>query len=251
VVVVTDGDQALAQSRAADLASWLVRNRHRYRITPPGVSEAVERAARSPGPVCLLDVGDNVGGGSPGDGTLIAHELYARAITRSFVCLNDPATAAQCREAGVGAKLQLDMGGKSDQLHGAPLHAPVTVVSLHDGQFSESEPRHGGRTRFNLGLTAVVQTDRGLTVMLSSFRTPPFSLNQIASCGLDPGSFAILVAKGVNAPIAAYRSACKSFIRVNTPGVTAADMSLLPFHHRRRPLFPFEELPDEPVASTR
>jgi microcystin degradation protein MlrC len=245
IIVVTDGDAALARSRAADLALWLVRNRHRYRVTLPSVQEAVERAARTPGPVCLLDVGDNIGGGSPGDATLIAHELYSRGIGRSFVCLNDPARAAQCRDAGVGATLQLDMGGKTDGLHGPPLRAIATVASLHDGKFSEREPRHGGRTRFDMGPTAVVETDRGLTVMLSSFRTPPFSLNQLISCGIEPASFQVLVAKGVNAPIAAYRAVCKSFIRVNTPGVTTADMSLLPFHHRRRPLFPFEELRGE------
>ena len=249
VVVVTNGEATLARSRAADLASWLVRNRDRYVVALPSVEEAVERAARAPGPVCLLDVGDNIGGGSPGDGTLIAHELYARATRPSFAYLNDPVAAAQCRGAGVGAKLQLDMGGKTDRLHGPPLHARVTVASLHDGKFSESEPRHGGRTHFDMGLTAVVETDRGLTLMLGSVRTPPFSLNQLLSCGIEPSQFQVLVAKGVNAPVAAYRAACKSFIRVSTPGVTTADMSLLPFRHRRRPLFPFDELPGEAASA--
>jgi hypothetical protein len=29
---------------------------------------------------------------------------------------------------------------------------------------------------------------------------------------------------------------------VNTPGVTTADMTTLPFRHRRRPMFPFEQI---------
>ena len=33
---------------------------------------------------------------------------------------------------------------------------------------------------------------------------------------------------------------CKHLLRVNTPGCTTADMRLLNFHHRRRPMFPFE-----------
>jgi microcystin degradation protein MlrC len=29
-------------------------------------------------------------------------------------------------------------------------------------------------------------------------------------------------------------------LRVNTPGITSADMTSMEFHHRRKPLFPFE-----------
>ena len=68
----------------------------------------------------------------------------------------------------------------------------------------------------------------------------PFSLGQITCCNLDPKEFDIIVAKGVVAPIAAYRTVCKHFIRVNTPGVTTADLSQLSYLHRRKPLYPFE-----------
>jgi microcystin degradation protein MlrC len=117
------------------------------------------------------------------------------------------------------------------------------VVSIHDGEFTEANPRHGGRKSYRMGRTAIVQSGHSMTIMLTTLRTPPFSLNQIRSCGLDPASFKILVAKGVHAPVAAYREVCRTFIRVNTPGVTCADMTKQPYHHRRRPLFPFEEIP--------
>ena len=86
----------------------------------------------------------------------------------------------------------------------------------------------------------MVRTDRGLTAILTSLRMPPFSLGQITSCGLDPEKFQVLVAKGVIAPVAAYAPICRALIRVNTPGVTTADMAALSYSHRRRPLFPFE-----------
>jgi microcystin degradation protein MlrC len=85
-----------------------------------------------------------------------------------------------------------------------------------------------------------VKTDTGLTVMLTSRRQPPFSLSQLTQLGLKPEAFRLIVAKGVHAPVAAYREVCKSFIRVNTPGVTAADMRQLTYRHRRKPMFPFE-----------
>ena len=68
----------------------------------------------------------------------------------------------------------------------------------------------------------------------------PFSLGQIRHAAIDPASFRLLAAKGVHAPVAAYSEVCPSFIRVNTPGVTTADLSRLTYRHRRRPLFPWE-----------
>jgi microcystin degradation protein MlrC len=124
--------------------------------------------------------------------------------------------------------------------HGPPLHLHAQVRSLHNGKFTEPAIRHGGKRDYDMGPTAVI-TAAGLTVLIHSLRTPPFSLNQILSCNIDPTKLTMIVAKGVNAPIAAYAPVCKTFIQVDTPGVTTAAMTRLPFHHRRRPLFPFEE----------
>ena len=43
-----------------------------------------------------------------------------------------------------------------------------------------------------MGRTAVVETDAGVTVMLTSRRVPPFSLEMLRSCGLDPLPFVSL-----------------------------------------------------------
>jgi microcystin degradation protein MlrC len=114
-------------------------------------------------------------------------------------------------------------------------------MSLHGGQFREPEVRHGGITNFDQGPTAVVATDIGLTIMLTSRRMVPFSLEQLRSCSLDPRQFRVLIAKGVHAPVAAYREVCEHFVRVNTSGSTCADMTRLEFKHRRHPMFPFEQ----------
>src|SRR5690606_28705706 len=116
----------------------------------------------------------------------------------------------------------------------------VTVRSMHDGRFREPQPRHGGMCEFDQGRTAVCTTEGGLTLMLTSRRMVPFSLQQLVSCDIDPRQVHVLVAKGVNAPLAAYRDVCPSFIRVNTAGSTCADMRSLSYMHRRRPMFPFE-----------
>ena len=132
------------------------------------------------------------------------------------------------------------MGGHSGPLSGEPLAAEYTLRARADGRFSDSRPLHGGFTLFDQGPTAVLTVDTGLTIVVTSRRMVPFSLGQLTSCGLEPASFRVLVAKGVNAPIAAYREICRTFVRVNTPGVTAADMTTLEYSRRRRPMFPFE-----------
>lgn len=239
VVVTTDNDQPLADALAEQLGQQLWIRRQAFVCRLPTVDEAVRRIAELPAPICLLDTGDNVGGGSPGDGAWIAHALRAQNIDRAFVCLFDPQGAAEAFRAGKGATISLAIGGKGKR-SGQPLVGDFQVVSLHDGKFSETEPRHGGFSTFDQGPTAVMQCG-GLTVMATSRRMAPFSLAQLTSCHIEPTQFRVLAAKGVNAPIAAYRDVCQSFIRVGTPGVTAADMTTLEYHRRRIPLFPFEQ----------
>ncbi len=241
-IAVTDNDPALAQRLADEMAAYMVEHRSEFVGEYTTIEEAVDQAMAQDGPVCLLDMGDNVGGGSAADGTLIAHEIHRRGNTSAHVCLYDPESQDRARLAGVGAALELSMGGKTDDRHGEPVRALATVKSMHDGQFEESEIRHGGYTHFDMGPTAVVTTESGLTVSLTSLRTVPVSLGMVISVGLNPADYQILVAKGVHAPVAAYREVCATLIRVNTAGATAADMRSFNYEHRRRPMYPFEEI---------
>lgn len=239
-LVVTDGDRDLALNTAHELGRRLWEHREGLAGTFLSVAEAVKHAATAPSPVCLLDMGDNVGGGSPADATWLLHELASQKVTPSLVILFDPPNVMKAEAAGVGQRVSLAVGGHSGDLHGSPFSAEFIVQFVGDGQFSEPEARHGGFTHFDQGRTAIVRTDDGLTVMLTSRRVPPFSLRQLTAFGLDPAAFRVLVAKGVNAPLAAYAPVCRTVLRVNTPGVTSADMTTLPYHHRRKPLYPFE-----------
>jgi microcystin degradation protein MlrC len=185
-------------------------------------------------------MGDNVGGGSPGDGTLLAAAIHRRKLAKAFVCLCDPDGVAQAQAMGEWGTGRFHVGGKSDPAQGPPLACEATVVGLYDGRFDEPQPRHGGFTQMDQGPTAVIRTDTGLTIMVTSRRMPPFSLRQLTAHGIVPEEFHLLVAKGVNAPIAAYKEVAKHFIRVNTPGCTTADLAQLAYKHRRRPMYPFE-----------
>jgi microcystin degradation protein MlrC len=240
VLVVADGDAALARRYADELAGWLWQHRAEFVGHLLGMDAVVAEAARLPAPVCLLDMGDNVGGGSPGDATWLAHALAASGLRPAAVCLADPAAVEAAAAAGEGQRLPLCVGGRSGVEHGAPLADTFTVQRLSDGRFREAEARHGGFTEFDQGRTALLESDSGLTLVVTSRRVPPFSLGQLTSAGVDPAALRVVAAKGVHAPLAAYRPVCRSFLRVDTPGATTADLTRLPYRRRRRPMFPFE-----------
>jgi microcystin degradation protein MlrC len=243
-IVVTNDDPAAARRHADALGAGLWEARETFRPALTGVEAALDRAATAPGPVCLLDMGDNVGGGSPADGTALARAILRRGVGPSFACVCDPTAAAAARAAGPGARLRLAVGGHAPEWAGDAESQPIEdewrVRAVTDGRFTEPRPRHGGATAFDQGPTAVLDHDRGLTVMVTTRRMVPFSLGQLRHAGLDPAAFRLLVAKGVHAPVAAYAEACRTFLRVDTPGVTSADLARLAYHHRRRPLHPFE-----------
>lgn len=241
-LVVTDNDRALARRLAKDLAQQAWDLRHEFVGHLLSVDAALDEALRLDGPVCLLDMGDNVGGGSPGDGTILVQALMDRGVAGAFACLCDPQAVNDALEPWrLGRTARLSIGGKSDDLHGAPVTGSFKVLCIHPGVFYDTKPHHGSFRNFDQGNSVVLQNDSGLTLLVTSKRVPPFSLEQLRSCGLDPASFRILVAKGVHAPVAAYRAVCRHFLRVNTPGCTTADMTQLPYQRRRRPMFPFEQ----------
>ena len=241
-IAVTDNDPDLAQEQADRLAQYLVTHRHDFVGNLIGIEQAVDQALQLEGPVCLLDMGDNIGGGSTADGTFLAHELNRRGGIRSYVCLYDPDAVKEAERAGLEALTRLHMGGKVDDQHGPPLEAEVRVKSFHEGRYRETEIRHGGHTQFDMGRSAVVETSSGLTICLTSKSCGPTSLGLLTSCGVEPQDFQIIVAKGVHSPVPAFEPVCTRLIRVNTPGSTTADMLTLDYQYRRKPLFPFEEI---------
>ena len=239
-MVVTDGEAELAQRYVDELSHYLWDHREEFAGQLIGIDDAIEQALSLQGPVCLLDMGDNVGGGSPADSTHLVSVLHERKIPSSFACLFDPESAQAAIDAGVGKSLRLQVGGKTDDRHGQPIEDEFTVKGIYDGFFEEPQPRHGGMTSWDQGPSAVVTNADGLTLLINSVRTAPFSIHQLTSCGLSTSEFHLLVAKGVQLPVASYSPVCSALIRVNTPGSTTADMMQLDYRRRRKPMFPFE-----------
>ena len=241
VVVVADGEPALAQREAQRLAELMWSTREELLPDMPRAAEAVRLAMTSAEtPISLFELGDNIGGGSAGDATIILDELLRQGADGWVVALYDPEAVAACAAAGIGGRLTLPVGGKVDDQHGPTLTITGEVRVLHDGKFIETERRHGGKREWDQGLTAVLATGGGLLV-LDSLRTPPMSLNQLRSVGIMPEQQRIFVAKGAVAPRAAYGPVSARIIEVDTAGATSISRPAAEYQRARKGLYEWTE----------
>jgi len=125
-------------------------------------------------------------------------------------------------------------------VHGSPVSIQGVVGAISDGRFTDDRPRHGDQRIYSQGLTTVLETPQEHTLVLTSKRMPPFSLEQILNPGIDPEAKRLIVVKGVIAPRAAYEPIAKEIIAVDTPESTSANVHGFAYEHRRRPLYPLE-----------
>ncbi|MBK9166817.1 MAG: M81 family metallopeptidase [Bryobacterales bacterium] len=242
-IVVTDNDPELAQREAKRLSDMLWAIREQTVLRAPDPATAVRDAMRSDKfPVVLMDTGDNIGGGSAGDGTFILAELVRQKAEGWVVVISDREANAAAFKAGVGGAFDQMVGGKTDKIHGDPVHIRGRVKSLHDGQYVELEVRHGGGRYRGMGLTSVIEVEgstRDLPnlLLLTNGPSSPNSLHQLISNGVYPERQRILVAKGTTAPRAAYEPVAAKIVEVNSGGATDVNPRRFTYKHVRRPLF--------------
>ncbi|HEX3150561.1 MAG TPA: M81 family metallopeptidase [Gemmataceae bacterium] len=241
VIAVADRDRELARTTAEQLADRMWEVRHELYVPCALPHEAVKWAKDAPrGPVVLVDLGDNVGGGSAGDGTVLLAEMLKQDVASGVVVFFAPESVKECQRLGTGSRFAGDVGGAVDRLHGNPVAVAGTITGLFHGTWVEAEARHGGRRHNDQGPTAVVKLDGGITLVLNSLQTPPFSLGQLTSLNIDVHAAQMIVVKAAVAYKAAYAPIAAEIIEVDTPGVTAVNPSRFTYRNIPRPMFPLD-----------
>jgi len=240
VYVVTDNDQALADRLADQIADTAWAHRHEFMHSGLAVREAVARALAAEGqPIVLADMADNTGGGAAGDGTEVLRELVRVGARSTIVaCIWDPQAVARCVEAGVGGSVTLEVGGKVDQRHGAPLRVTGLVRTLSDGRFVHKGPMARGLPG-RLGTTTVLDVN-DIKVILISYRWQTLDPEMIRFVGLDPLDHKILVVKSTIHYRAAFEPIAHEIIEVDAPGLSSSNLGRFDFRRIRRPIFPLD-----------
>lgn len=240
VVVGTDGDPALAAAYAAELQALVWAQRDAFVQTDLPPAEAVARAlAAPPGrPAILVDGADNVGGGAPGDGTILLAELLRQGATDCAVVLADSEAVAWAFAAGVGGAFSGPVGGKTDGFHGNPVDLSGTVRLLSDGRFTYRGSYMTGQAR-TMGRTAVLDV-AGNHVVLTEHKTMPFDAEHLRSVGISPEWCRAIVVKSATGWRAAFGDLAGLVLETATPGICTSDLASLPFRNVRRPIFPLD-----------
>ena len=258
IPVVADGDTALAADVARELAQIVWEMRDEFISDYPTPAEAVADAleitatlAPDDGPVVLADTGDNPGGGGATDGTTVLRELLTQGATNAgFAIMCDPEAVAACLDAGVGERVTVTLGGKTDDLHGEPIEDIDGYVKvITDGEFRNTGPMGTG-TRNTLGRTVLFQcgVDDGVNLILTELRVQPLDAEIWRHVGIQPERLEILVVKSTNHYRADYEPLSSAVISVDSPGLIAIDPTRFTFEHIRRPMVPLDEMGDDDYA---
>lgn len=210
-----------------------------FTAAPLFVEKVLMDADTYPKPVLLLDMGDNVGAGAKGDSSYLLHAIEAAQLTKACIVLFDPNFVSRCSDQQLGDWLTIDLPGQSNS-PSARLSYQVQLLERKSGKFTESTPKHGGQTTYDMGQVVLAVTKGGNYIVFTSLRVPPFSSEQLKIFNLDLKKLDWIIAKGVNAPIAAYKEICPVYFKIQTPGESNADATQFNYHYRRKPMFPFE-----------
>lgn len=238
-------DAAVAGEALRTLVHETWRLRHGGLVTEEDPDAVLERILPvRERPVVLTEPSDNIGGGAPGDGTGALRALLAHDVPSALVTINDASAIAALSQCPLGSDVTLAIGGRGSRFDAGPVTLPVTLVSRSDGRF-ELEDRHSHLAsmvgvRVDMGPCAVVRHG-GITLLLTSRKTPPFDLGQLRSQGLEPTDFDLVVVKAAVAHRRAYGPIAQATYALATPGPCPSDLTSLPYHRLARPVFPFDD----------
>src|SRR5262249_40683719 len=138
------------------------------------------------GPVILVDIADNVGGGCPGDGTTLLQELLNQGARRAVVTIADADAVKQAWGAGLGDEIAVEIGGKADDWHGRPVRVRGRVEHMSDGRYVHKGTWMTGR-EMNMGRSVVLNSEAGgVRVLLTERKMVPFDAEQLCSQGISP-----------------------------------------------------------------
>jgi len=251
-VVVTDGDAERAARWTEELLdlAWQARAAFVYRPEPlvESLARAQALSAQQPaaaGPVVLLDHSDNcASGGTMDTMTVLGAILDAGLADVAAFAICDPGAVQMMMHAGVGAELQLALGGKMDMpaidLQGSPRSVKGRVRLICDGRYRNLGPMARGELN-HMGPTAVLDTGK-VEIVVISRQVEPHDLAAFQAVGIDPARKRYLMLKSRIHWRAGLRRLASAVVECNGTGVCTSDYTALPFHHVRRPIYPLDPL---------
>lgn len=237
MLVITDNDpeQASALAKALGEEIWALREASRTSyVEIEQALEAVEAAEAFP--VVLADVADNAGGGAPSDSTFLLKPILERGLKDvAFGCIWDPISVGICFDAGVGANLNLRIGGKCGPVSGFPLDLNVQVMGL--ARDHTQTGISGGASVARLGDAAWVRTG-GIDIVLNTLRSQVFAPDAFTGLGVSLEDKRVIVVKSTQHFYSSFSKIARQTIYVTSGGTLKPDFENLVFENNRRAYWP-------------
>ncbi len=253
VIALTDGDRALAEKVADDVAGFMWEHREglaNKHLPKPAeaVTRALELVGRGVRPVVLADHSDRTG-----DAPHILDELLRRGA-KNVGCSTiwDPAAVASLQESGakVGDTVTVTAGGHASPYAGPRLRLTGTLTFLGNGDYVRTGPKDTGRKAV-CGATAVLRlagggataeggpaTEGNNYVVLTSLKHQAQDGAAFRAYGIDFDALDIILLKSRVHFRAYFDRAAGAIIEVDAPGLGPADLRQFEYRHIPDDIYP-------------
>ena len=236
-VVCHGWDEQAVTGAAQALADMVLQRESAFAeelLTPDeAVARAMSIAATASRPVVIADTQDNPGCGGTCDTTgMLAALVRADAQHAAMCVMCDPQAASAAHAAGVGATIELALGGKHDIAGDQAFCGSFTVKQLSDGCFTTTGKSIPGR-KINLGPTALLSIG-GVDIVVASRRMQAFDQDIFKHIGVLPAEQKILVLKSTCHFRADFQPIAQCVLIAIAPGAHVVDSTTYPFRYLRQ-----------------
>jgi microcystin degradation protein MlrC len=251
VVVMTDGDAALAEQYTNELLdqAWAARESFVYEAEPLQASiaraQAIAATGEGDGPVVILDHYDNTASGGTMDTTeVLAAVLDAGLEDVAVFGFYDPEVVSQMEQAGVGNEVTVQLGGKlpmpalAEQSQSLELTGRVKLLS--EGKFKAQVPKSRGLV-MNMGKAGVLSVGQ-VDIVVISRHIEPYDPECLRSLGIEPTARRYVMLKSRINYRVGYRDMAKEIVECAGRGVCTSDYSEVEFRNVRRPIYPLDNI---------
>ena len=243
VVVTTDNDIDKANNLAQRLQMSIWDRREEFVTMPANVEIVVHDAMLAEtGPVIIVDLGDDPSAGGAGDGTGLLWALIdLGALDSALGVIVDPGGVSRAIEAGVGNKVNLDIGGSIDHRSGYPINVTATVRKISDGRLMLDD-----HCQIDLGRVVVLDVDGRhggqIDVVLTEKAPDAIEPALFAALGVDIATKKIVGVKSSLNVQASYASMASKILDTSTPGITTPVLAYFDYQRLVRPIYPLDAM---------
>jgi microcystin degradation protein MlrC len=193
------------------------------------VRQAVELSKQADKPVIIAESLDNPGGGSSSDTVWVLGELVRQHVPETALgFIYDPECARMAHEAGEGAQIELELGGKLMPGH-TPFKALFSVEKLYQGPMEGHGPMVQG-IPLSLGKIAALKIDNVHVVVVSE-RIQAADSAPFRVLGIIPEKMKLIVLKSSHHFRADFQSICSAILHVNEPAAMIENPADVDYKH--------------------